>query len=286
MDTTAERPMPATKRPLIYRQAFMTRLTHWLWALSLLFLVMSGLQIFNAHPALYIGDQSGFGFDNAIMEIGAEDTPRGPEGFAKIFGHRFDTTGWLGLFRADGGYDVKGFPGWITVPSYRDLGTGRVVHFFFAWILVATLLAWLVSSVVNGHVSRDLLPRGRDLRALPRDLRDHLRLKFHHTGRYNTLQKLSYFVVLFILMPLMVLTGLSMSPGGNAFLPFLPDVFGGRQTARTIHFAVMLLILAFFVVHILMVLAAGPLNELRSIVTGWYRADPPQDADAETTGGH
>jgi thiosulfate reductase cytochrome b subunit len=285
MDTVAERPTRVTKKPLIYRQSLATRVTHWLWAVSLFFLLLSGLQIFNAHPSLYIGKQSGFGFDNAILEIGAENTDDGPEGYTKLFGHRFETTGLLGLFQTERGLDVKAFPGWATLPSYQDLATGRIIHFFFAWVFAATLFAWLVASIVNGHLRRDLAPRGADIRALPRDIAAHLRLRFSHTGRYNTLQKLSYFVVLFILMPLMILTGLSMSPGGNVIFPFLPDVFGGRQTARTIHFTIMVLLIAFFVVHIVMVLAAGPLNELRSIITGWYRADPVDEARQESHGG-
>lgn len=287
MNTTEPATPAATPggRPLIYRQALATRLTHWIWAISLLFLVMSGLQIFNAHPSLYLGQQSGFGFDNAVLEIGAENTDRGPHGYTTVLGHKFETTGWLGLFGSGDNLDVKAFPGALTVPSYRDLGTGRVIHFFFAWLLVATLLVWFVSGLINGHVRRDLLPGSDDLKRLPQDLRDHARLRFHHTRRYNTLQKLSYFVVLFVLLPLMILTGLTMSPGGNSVLPFLLDLFGGRQSARTIHFVTMLVIIAFFVIHILMVLAAGPLNELRSIITGWYRVDANDKQNPATKGG-
>ena len=75
--------------------------------------------------------------------------------------------------------------------------------------------------------------------------------------------------------PLMIATGLSMSPNFNATAPWLLDVFGGRRTARTIHFVVMVLLIGFFIVHVLMILAAGPVNELGSIITGWYRIDPP-----------
>ena len=112
-----------------------------------------------------------------------------------------------------------------------------------------------------------------DLRSLPRDIVDHARLRFHHRRDYNTLQKLTYGGVLFVILPLIILTGLAMSPTMDAAVPFLADMFGGRQTARTIHFVMMLLLVGFFVVHIVMILAAGPLNELRSIVTGWYRID-------------
>ncbi|MGN6765204.1 MAG: cytochrome b/b6 domain-containing protein [Rhizobiaceae bacterium] len=266
-----------SERPLIYRQSAWTRVTHWLWAISLFFLLLSGLQIFNARPDLYIGQQSGFGFDNAVLSFSAANTDHGPKGYTTVFGRQFDTTGILGLSGRGEDMAARAFPAWATIPSYQDLATGRVVHFFFAWVLAATLLFWLVSSLVNGHVKRDILPRGSDLGRLPRDIADHLRFRFRHGRSYNVLQKLSYAFVLFILLPLMILTGLTMSPGMDAALPFLVEIFGGRQTARTIHFAGMTLIVLFFVVHVLMVLAAGPFNELRSIITGWYRTDSPKE---------
>ena len=120
---------------------------------------------------------------------------------------------------------------------------------------------------------RSLIPTGRDLAGLPQDVANHARLRFHHTRDYNVLQKLAYASVLFVALPLMILTGLSMSPAFNAVVPWLLDVFGGRQTARTIHFITMVGLIGFFVVHIVMILAAGPINELRSIITGWYRID-------------
>ncbi|WP_413992140.1 cytochrome b/b6 domain-containing protein [Labrys okinawensis] len=270
-----EAKLSAGAKPLVYRQFLWTRVTHWTWALAMFFLLLSGLQIFNAHPTLYIGNQSGFGFSNEVLAIGSEDTPAGPVGFTRVFGKSFDTTGVLGLSAVDNTPTERGFPSWVTIPSYQDLGTGRVVHFFFAWILVITFLGWFVGGLINGHLGRDLVPRGRDLRNLPRDVTDHLKFRFHHTRDYNTLQKLAYGGVLFVVLPLIILTGLTMSPGIDAAVPHLADILGGRQTARTIHFCMMLLLVGFFVVHILMVIAAGPLNELRSIVTGWYRIDPP-----------
>lgn len=271
---------PSKAGPLIYRQSGWTRATHWLWAFSLFFLLLSGLQIFNSHPALYLGRQSGFQFDNAVLRMSAENTPDGPAGHTEVFGHRFDTTGVLGLSTRDGRLEARGFPAWATIPSYHDLGTGRVVHFFFAWLFAATLFVWFAASLLNGHLRRDLAPRRGDLRRLPRDLVEHARLRFHHTRGYNTLQKLSYGSILFVAMPLMIVTGLAMSPSFDAVAPFLNDLLGGRQTARTIHFTVMVLLVLFFVVHILMVVAAGPVNELRSIVTGWYRTGPPSPNDS------
>jgi thiosulfate reductase cytochrome b subunit len=267
--------------PLVYRQSIWTRVTHWVWATCLFFLLFSGLQIFNAHPTLYIGQQSGFGFDNAVLSMNAVNTPDGPRGRTTILGRTFDTTGVLGMSGPANNPEYRGFPAALTIPSFRDLATGRVVHFFFAWLLVATLLVWLCASAINGHIRRDLAPTGRDLANLPRDVANHARFRFHHGRSYNVLQKLSYGAVLFVLLPVIVLTGITMSPGMDAAWPWLLDLFGGRQTARTIHFVVMVLLVLFFVVHILMVLAAGPINELRSMLTGWYRTDPEPAREPE-----
>ncbi len=275
----ATAPPPGAKGPLVYRQSIFTRVTHWVWAVAMFFLLLSGLQIWNAHPVLYIGQQSGFEFENSILEIGAENTPDGPRGFTTLFGQKFDTTGLLGMSTLNGQPNYVGFPSWATIPSVRDLATGRVVHFFFAWILVATLAVWLLASLVNRHLWRDIILKPRDLRDLPRDIWDHLRFRFEHRRRYSPLQKLAYFIVLVGLFPLIILTGLAMSPGMNAAWPWQIEIFGGRQTARTIHFVAMMGFVIFFVVHVAMVVLAGPLNELRSMVTGWYRVSPGMEND-------
>ncbi|MFM7443049.1 MAG: cytochrome b/b6 domain-containing protein, partial [Tabrizicola sp.] len=254
--------------PLVYRQRLVTRATHWLWAASLFFLMLTGLQIFNAHPNLHVGKEAGFDYDNAILTIGAVEVGGELQGVTRVFGAEFDTTGVLGV----SGGEARAFPSALTIPSKTSLATGRVIHFFFAWVLVGTLTVWLVASALNGHL-RQLVPTLADLRALPRDLIDHARLRFHHGAEYNVLQKLAYASVLFVALPLMILTGLSMSPAFNAAAPWLLDLFGGRQTARTIHFLTMVGLVGFFAVHMAMILLAGPLNELRSILTGWYRTD-------------
>jgi thiosulfate reductase cytochrome b subunit len=256
------------KGPLIYRQRLITRVTHWIWAVSLFFLLLTGLQIFNAFPSLHIGKESGFDYDNAVFAIETRQNGLDLQGITRIFGAEFDTTGILGASNGE----ARAFPWALTIPSKQSLATGRVIHFFFAWVLVITLTVWLIASALNGHL-RQLVPSMTDLRALPRDIADHARLRFHHTARYNVLQKLAYASVLFLALPLMIATGLSMSPGFNATAPWLLDVFGGRQTARSLHFLTMLALLGFFVVHMLMILAAGPFNEIRSIITGWYRTD-------------
>ncbi|HVX71851.1 MAG TPA: cytochrome b/b6 domain-containing protein [Devosia sp.] len=260
---------------MVYRQSGLTRLTHWIWAVAMFFLLLSGLQIFNARPNLYIGQQSGFGFENSILDIYAVNGPNGPAGQTKLFGHIFDTTGVLGMSGPADRPAFTAFPGWATIPSYRDLATGRVVHFFFAWVLVGTLAIWLINALATGHLWRDIVLKPRDLRGLPRDVLDHMRLRFVHGRSYTPLQKLAYFTVFVIAFPLIIATGLTMSPNFDTTLPWLVDLFGGRQTARTIHFFTMLAFVLFFVVHILMVVLANPINELRSMITGYYRTNAP-----------
>jgi thiosulfate reductase cytochrome b subunit len=269
-------------RGLVYRQDGLTRITHWVWAFAMFFLLLSGLQIFNARPNLYIGHQSGFGFENSILDIYAVNTPNGPRGQTKLFGQTFDSTGWLGMSGSAEQPSFTAFPGWATIPSYRDLATGRVVHFFFAWVLVGTLLIWLINALFTRHLWRDIIVKPRDLRELPRDIWNHVRLRFTHGRSYSPLQKLAYFGVFVIAFPLIIATGLTMSPGMDTFAPWLTDVFGGRQTARTIHFLTMVAFVLFFLVHIVMVVLAGPVNELRSMITGYYRTSRPHGQDLET----
>ena len=135
-----------------------------------------------------------------------------------------------------------------------------------------TGLVYLSASLIGGHVRRDLLPARDQLtpRHLAREIADHARLRFPASRRYNVLQKLTYLAVIFVLLPMMVLTGLSMSPGMNAGFPWLPELFGGRQSARTLHFISASLIVLFVLVHVAMVLVSGPLNSLRAMITGKY----------------
>ncbi|MGL4488710.1 MAG: cytochrome b/b6 domain-containing protein [Rhizobiaceae bacterium] len=266
---------------LIYRQNRWTRITHWVWATSLFFLLLSGLQIFNAHPWLSIGKETGFDYNNSIVKIGSVTEGDIEKGYTEVFGSRFDTSGYLGLHASGGETVAQAFPPALTIPSGRDLGTGRVVHFFFAWVLVITLTIWLIASAFKGRIRGELLPNKQDLKSLPQDIKDHARLRFHHTAKYSVLQKLAYCGVLFVLFPAIIITGLAMSPGFNAFVPFLNDLLGGRQTARTIHFVAMALLVGFFIIHMVMILAAGPINELRSIITGWYRIDAESKSETE-----
>jgi thiosulfate reductase cytochrome b subunit len=263
------------RRPLVRRHGLGRRLAHWVWAVSLLFLATSGLNIFLAHPVLHIGKQSGFEFDNSVLAIGAVRDADGERiGVTEIFGHRFETTGLLGV---SGGH-ARAVPSWVTTPSFPDLATARVIHFFFAWTLVAAFALWLVAGLRDGHLRRNVLPRRSDVRGAFGQCRRYLRFDFREEGGYNPLQRVSYAVVLLVLLPLAVLTGLAMSPAAHAIFPALGPMFGGRETARTLHFVVMVLLAVFAVLHVALALLVRPSSGLRSIVTGWARAPAGEEA--------
>lgn len=263
-----------TGRTPIYRHSLAVRLPHWVNVLCLTVLFMSGLQIFNAHPALYWGQ---YGADNDPSFISMEAVQEGSEakGRTHIGSLAFDTTGVLGLSTVDGEATARGFPSWLTLPSYQDLSTGRRWHFFFAWLFVLNGLVYLVYGLVSRHFRRDLAPGANELTLahLGHEVINHARLRFpkgSEARHYNTLQKLTYLLVIFLLLPLMVATGLTMSPGFNAVAPWLLDVFGGRQSARTLHFLTAFSLVAFVVVHVAMVILSGVFNNLRSMITGYY----------------
>lgn len=234
--------MAAADRPLVYRHRLPTRLWHWLNALTVFVMLMSGLMIFNAHPRLYWGHY-GANTDPAWLEIG---TVR------------------------------NAFPGWATIPSYYSLSSARRWHLSFAWVLVLGGVGYGAASIANRHFRDDLLPHRDELAPghLWHDIKEHAQLRFPRgeaAMRYNILQKLAYCGTVFALLPAMVLSGLAMSPAMDAAWPWLLDLFAGRQSARSIHFICAMLIGAFIAVHLLMVLLAGPFNEIRSMITGRYR---------------
>lgn len=236
-------PPPPLPPPTAYRHRLPTRVWHWVNAVVVIVMLMSGLMIFNAHPRLYWGQ----------------------------YGANFDTP-WLH-------FAGRPFPGWATIPSTYNLAAARRWHLAFAWLLVAGLIIFLAISLWNRHVQRDLAPRAGELapRHIWDDIREHARLRFpagEAALRYNILQKLSYVTVIFLLLPLMILTGLAMSPAIDAAWPWLLDLFGGRQSARSIHFICAFAIVAFILVHLAMVVLAGPINEVGSMITGRFRVPP------------
>jgi thiosulfate reductase cytochrome b subunit len=225
----------------------------------------------NAHPALYWGS-AGYDLESAWLAIG-DDNGEPPRGTLRVGHHEFDTTGVLGVSGA--GASQKAFPGWLTIPSTRDLATGRRWHLFFAWALLANAAIYLIAGLAGGHFRRDLLlsRSERSPTRLAQDLWNHLRLRFpagEATRVYNPLQKVSYLAVIGVIAPVIVVTGLGMSPAIDAIAPSVLSVLGGRQSARSLHFIAVNLLLLFFVVHIAALMAVGVWNELRSMLTGRY----------------
>ncbi|MES2294037.1 MAG: cytochrome b/b6 domain-containing protein [Pseudomonadota bacterium] len=264
---------PSGPHYFFYRHRAWVRAAHWINALCLAILLMSGLNIFNAHPALYWG--SGSNFDHPALMLGAYADEFGmtTQGVTVIGGHQFDTTGVLGASRIDGQLVARGFPSWATLPGPNWLAMARQWHFAFAWLLVFNAALFVAYGLWSRHFARDLAPTRRDIAHLPREIADHARLKFPHgesAKRYNVLQKLAYCLVIFVLGPLIVMTGLAMSPTMDSAFPILPWLFGGRQSARTIHFLCAFSFFGFFIVHIVMVMLSGSWNNLRSMITGWY----------------
>ncbi len=259
---------------MIYRHSLVTRLTHWLNVICLSVLLLSGLQIFNAHPELYWGRYGADG-DPAVLTIGSSGQGDDISGFVRIAGVEVPTSGVLGVSTFEGSPTPRAFPAWATIPSFQDLATGRRWHFFFAWLFLVNGIFYLGFGILSGHFRRDLAPARRDLspRHLWREILDHARLRFprgEEAKRYNALQKLTYLAVIVILLPTMLLTGLTMSPGFDAIVPALVDIFGGRQSARTIHFMTATLLVLFVLVHVAMVVLSGTWNNMRSMITGRY----------------
>ena len=269
---------------LYYRHTLAIRVMHWINVLAFSLLLMSGLQIFNAHPALYWGKSSYTG-QPAVLQMGALQDAQGRLiGTTQIFGYSFTTTGVLGVSAdADGRLRARGFPSWITVPGSQWLSMARRWHFFFAWLLVINGVAYLLYALASRHLTRDLAPTRRDWRSIGQSIIDHLRFR-HPRGdaakRYNILQKLTYLSVIFGLFPLVIVAGLAMSPGLDALLPGWVDIFGGRQSARTLHFIAAWSLVAFVFIHVFEVIVSGLWNNLRSMITGRYRV-PAQEVKHE-----
>lgn len=268
LEASAQPPEPANKpQPLIYRTKLPVRIWHWINAVSIFVMLMSGATIFNAHPRLYWG-ADGASYGDAWFII----SRRGQEGYLYLAGLEVPTTGFLGYTENS----IRAFPPLVTIPNYYSLAEGRQWHFFFAWILLISAIIYIVYSLFSKHFSRDLALSSseRKLSHLWQDMKDHARLRFpagEAARAYNPLQKIAYLGVIFLLIPLVVLTGITMSPMLNAAFPWLLDIFGGRQSARSIHFLCAAGFAAFIFIHLLMVVLAGPFNELRSMITGWYR---------------
>jgi len=261
-----------------YRHRLPVRLAHWTNVLCLFILLMSGLQIFNAHPALYWGKISTF--DKPALSLTAQRGSDGKlHGITQVGSFSFESTGWLGASaNMRGELSRRAFPTWATIPGAKSLASARLWHFFFAWIFVINGMLFLLWAWRSRHLARDLWPTGADWRGIGHSIVEHLKFR-HPTGeaatRYNILQKLAYLGVILVLVPGVILMGLAMSPHLDSILGWLLDLVGGRQSARSLHFVCAMALLAFIAIHVFMVLVSGPVNQLRSMITGRY--DIPLD---------
>jgi thiosulfate reductase cytochrome b subunit len=263
------------------RHPLVIRVLHWINVVALTILLMSGLNIFNAHPALYWGKSSYTGNPPVLMITSQVDGDGVAHGITRVFGHNFNTTGVLGVSTEPGGRTARrGFPSWLTIPDGQWLSMARTWHLFFAWVLVLNGLVYVAYAVASRHLSRDLAPTTTDWRSIGASIIDHLKFRHPHgedVTRYNILQKLAYLTVIFVLLPLTILMGLGMSPWANAVWPGWVDIFGGRQSARTIHFVCAWLIVAFVLIHVFEVLITGVYNNVRSMITGRYKVTGVDD---------
>ena len=218
------------------RHSLATRIWHWINLPFLVILFMSGLTISNAHRLLYWGDW-GFAREQAWLEV-----PR--------------------------------FPDWMTITDPYSLATARDWHILAAWPFALILLFMWVAMLVNRHFKRDLMTTRKEWRpkAIWKDIVEHLKLNFDHEGgKYNFLQKLAYGLVLGVFLPMMIFTGIAISPGMEPTFGWLVDLLGGRQSARSLHFIFAFALFAFFVVHIVLVILAGPIGQIRDMITGGKR---------------
>ena len=276
----------ATSSPLlVYRHRLPVRVMHWINVISFVLMLMSGLTIFNANPYLFWGNNSYF--STPLLAITANEGRRGePHGVTRIGRYEFDTDGVLGASRVqdDTQSSARAFPSWATIPSRQWLAMGRNWHLFFAWIFALNGIAYIAFAIFSGHLRRNLLPRVAELRHIATSIKDHFLFR-HPTGesakRYNVLQNLAYLIVIFGLLPLLVIAGLALSPRLDAiFNGGWVDILGGRQSARSLHFLAAFGLLGFVVVHVFEVIITGLWNNLRSMITGYYRL--PQNPPAPT----
>jgi Ni/Fe-hydrogenase b-type cytochrome subunit len=255
---------------LTYRHNPITRAAHWVNMLALVILFMSGLMIFNAYPHLHWGSKAEP--DEAFFSIYAVNEEGDIRAYTQLYGIRVETTGFLGLQNTEMGPMPRAFPSWITIPGFYWLAGGRRWHFFFAWLFVLNGLVYFIYNRANGHVSKFIL-KPRDTRIVIPMMLYYLRLRktSPQEGEYNPLQKLAYTGVFFILTPLIIASGLAMSPQLNVAFNWLPAMFGGRQSARSFHFLTTFFFAFFTFGHVLMVVTTGVFNNMRSMITGWYR---------------
>ena len=249
-DQLATAPQSALRHPA------WVRLSHWIGALTFIALAISGFLILMVHPRLYWGDV-GNDLTPALLELPISNNHR-PEGWEQTV-----------VFSGFAGDPVSANR---TYSIFNLNGFARSLHFLGAWLLVATGLIYLATGILTGHVRRRVLPRSRDLApsSMLGDFGSHLWRQFDRNGvsSYGPLQRVAYALVLFVLVPCMVLTGLAMSPTVTAAYPFLQEVLGGHQSARTLHFFFFSALMLFLLVHLVMVVMTGFGRQMRGMIMG------------------
>ena len=215
----------------------MVRVTHWLTTIAFLALLVTGGEIVLSHPRFYWGETG-----------------------------NVNTRPWLNLHLPSSRDTVPTGYGYV-LPDQN--GWSRYLHFQAAWLAVGTGLLYLLWGLFSGHFRRNLIPSS--LSGVGASCREHLRFKrpgAEDAWSYNVLQRLTYLLVIFVLFPLMIWTGLAMSFGFDAIFPLGVRLLGGQQTARSLHFLVTILLVLFLVVHVVMIFVAGFRARMRAMITG------------------
>jgi len=230
--------MTDAQRP---RHAALVRVTHWLITVSFLALLVTGVEILISHPRFYWGE-SGNVNTRPLFKLPIPSS-RGavPTGYGYVLP---DQNGW-----------------------------SRYLHFEAAWAAILTGLLYGAFGFLRGHFRRNLVPAASDLspKRLATDIARHLRFSRpsqDEASSYNVLQRLTYLLVIFVLFPLVIWTGLDMSPAFVSVFPAAATVLGGRQSARTLHFFVSILLVLFLLIHIVMVYLAGFRKRVGAMITG------------------
>jgi thiosulfate reductase cytochrome b subunit len=227
---------------------------HFIIALSFLVLTVSGFVILMAHPRLYWG-KAGNDLTPALFEL--------------PISRNYHHGGWEKqiTFKHLTGSQVSAVR---TSDIFNENGWGRSTHFLAAWFLVITGLVYFITGFFSGHFRNNLSPRRGELsiKLLWHDFIGHFRKQMYAGGKYGLLQKVTYLWVIFFLFPVVILTGLTMSPAITASYPFLLKMFFGHQSARTIHFFASVTLLLFLVVHVVMVIRSGFKRNIVAITFG------------------
>jgi thiosulfate reductase cytochrome b subunit len=223
------------------RHTATVRITHWITTLCFLALLITGIEILISHPRFYWGESGNVLTPSLFSLPIPASRPSVPTGYGFVMP---DQNGW-----------------------------SRYLHFQAAWLAVLTGLVYVLSSLFTSHFRKNLLPARTDIswRAFSSVIANHLRFKRPdetEAWRYNVLQRLTYLFVIFVLFPLVIWTGLAMSPAIASAFPATVTAFGGQQSARTIHFFVSVLLVFFLLVHIVMVSLAGFRKRMRAMITG------------------